>query len=53
MKPEKKTKAQRISELEQKLEEAKAQQIYRHHFASKALIWACCECGAVATHVRD
>ena len=35
--PEKKTKAQRIVELERKLEEAKAQQIYRHHFASKAL----------------
>ena len=37
MKPEKKTKAQRIVELEQKLEEATAQQVYRHHFASKAL----------------
>ena len=37
MKTEKKTKAQRIAELEQKLEEAKAHHIYRHHFASKAL----------------
>ena len=37
MKPEKKTKAQRIAELEQKLEEAEAYLIYRHHFASKAL----------------
>ena len=37
MKLEKKTKAQRIVELERKLEEAKAHHIYRHHFASKAL----------------
>ena len=37
MKPEKKTKAQRIAKLEEELEEAKAWQIYRHHFASKAL----------------
>lgn len=37
MKTEKKTKAQRIAELEQKLEEAKAHHIYRHHFASKDL----------------
>lgn len=37
MKPNKQTKAQRIAELEEKLEEAKAQHIYRHHFASKAL----------------
>ena len=37
MKIEKKTKAQRIAELEQKLEEAKAYHIYRHHFASKTL----------------
>lgn len=37
MKPEKRTKAQRIAELEQKLEEAKAYHIYRHHFASKVL----------------
>lgn len=37
MKLEKKTKAQRIAELEQKLEEAEAYHIYRHHFASKAL----------------
>ena len=33
MKAEKKTKTQRIAELEQKLEEAKAYHIYRHHFA--------------------
>lgn len=37
MKPNKQTKAQRITELEQKLEEAEAYHIYRHHFASKAL----------------
>ena len=37
MKTEKKTKAQRIAELEQKLEEAEAYHIYRHHFASTAL----------------
>ena len=37
MKAEKKTKAQHIAELEQKLEEAKAYHIYRHHFASKTL----------------
>ena len=37
MKPNKQTKAQRIAELEEKLEEAKAYHIYRHHFASKAL----------------
>ena len=37
MKPGKQTKAQRIAELEEKLEEAKAYHIYRHHFASKAL----------------
>lgn len=37
MKPEKKTKAQRIADLERKLEEARAHHIYRHHFASKAL----------------
>lgn len=37
MKTEKKTKDERIAELEQKLEEAKAHHIYRHHFASKAL----------------
>ena len=37
MKPDKQTKAQRIAELEEKLEEAKAYHIYRHHFASKAL----------------
>ena len=37
MKTEKKTKAQRIAELEQKLKEAEAYHIYRHHFASKAL----------------
>ena len=37
MKLEKKTKAQRIAELEQKLEEVEAYHIYRHHFASKAL----------------
>ena len=37
MKIEKKTKAQRIAELEQKLEEAKAYHIYRHHLASKGL----------------
>ena len=37
MKIEKKTKAQRIAELEQKLEEAEAYHTYRHHFASKAL----------------
>lgn len=37
MKPEKKTKAQRIVELERKLEEAKAYHIYRYHFASKEL----------------
>ena len=37
MKTEKKTKAQRIVELERKLEYAKAYHIYRHHFASKAL----------------
>ena len=35
--PEKKTKAQRIVELEKKLEDAKAQHIYLYHFASKAL----------------
>lgn len=33
----KKTKAQRIVELERKLFVAQAYQIYRHHFASKAL----------------
>lgn len=33
MKPGKKTKDERIAELEQKLEEAKAYHIYRHHFA--------------------
>ncbi len=37
MKTEKKTKAQRIAELEKKLEEAKAQHIYLYYFASKAL----------------
>ena len=37
MKPDKQTKAQRIAELEEELEEAKAYHIYRHHFASKAL----------------
>lgn len=37
MKPGKQTKAQRITELGYKLEEAKAYHIYRHHFASKAL----------------
>ena len=37
MKPEKKTKAQRIAELERKLFVAEASQSYRHHFASKAL----------------
>lgn len=37
MKLEKKTKAQRIAELEQKLEEAKAYHISRHHYASKTL----------------
>ena len=35
--PEKRTKAQRIADLERKLEEARAHHIYRHHFASKAL----------------
>ena len=35
--PEKKTKAQRLVELERKLFVAQASQIYRHHFASKAL----------------
>lgn len=34
MKPDKKTKAQRIAELERQLFEAKAAQIYTHHFAS-------------------
>lgn len=37
MNTEKKTKAQRIVELEQKLEEAKAHHVYRYYFASKAL----------------
>ena len=37
MKTEKKTKAQRIAELERKLFVAEASQTYRHHFASKAL----------------
>ena len=37
MKPEKKTKAQRIVELERKLYESSSYHIYRHHFASKAL----------------
>ena len=35
--PKKKTKAQRIVELESKLYESNAYHIYRHHFASKAL----------------
>lgn len=35
--PEKKTKSQRIAELERKLFVAQASQVYRHHFASKAL----------------
>lgn len=34
MKPEKKTKTQRIAELERKLFEAEAAQIHQHHFAS-------------------
>lgn len=34
MKPTKKTKAQRIAELERKLFEAEAAQIHSHHFAS-------------------
>ncbi len=33
MKPGKKTKDERIAELEEELEEAKAYHIYRHHFA--------------------
>ena len=37
MKTEKKTKMQRIAELERKLFVAEASQSYRHHFASKAL----------------
>ncbi len=37
MKAEKKTKAQRIVELERKLYESGAYHIYRHHFASKEL----------------
>ena len=37
MKTEKKTKTQRIAELERKLFVAEASQSYRHHFASKAL----------------
>ena len=37
LKTEKKTKTQRIAELEQKLEEANAQHVYLYHFASKAL----------------
>lgn len=37
MKAEKKTKAQRIAELERKLYESGSYHIYRHHFASKAL----------------
>lgn len=37
MKPEKKAKAQRIAELEEKLYESGTYHIYRHHFASKAL----------------
>lgn len=35
--PKKKTKAQRIVELERKLYECGPYNIYRHHFASKAL----------------
>ena len=35
--PEKKTKSQRIAELERKLYESGSYHIYRHHFASKAL----------------
>ena len=35
--PEKKTKSQRIAELERKLYESGSYNIYRHHFASKAL----------------
>ena len=37
MKTGKKTKAQRIVELERKLYESNSYHIYRHHFASKAL----------------
>ena len=37
MKTEKKTKMQRLAELERKLFVAEASQIYRHHFASKML----------------
>ena len=37
MKSEKKSKAQRITELELLLKEAKAQHIHRHHFASTTL----------------
>lgn len=37
MKPNKKTKAQRIVELERKLFEAEAAQIHQHHFASVEL----------------
>ena len=37
MKTEKKTKSQRIAELERKLYESNSYHIYRHHFASKAL----------------
>jgi len=37
MKPGKKTKDERIAELEEELEEAKAHHVYRHHFASKTL----------------
>ena len=35
--PEKKTKSQRIAELERKLYESGSYHNYRHHFASKAL----------------